>query len=205
MVGSEHMARLIGHADDSQAKLVLIGDPEQLGPIEAGGLFSAIADRTEPVHLDEVIRHHHELDREAAKHIREGEGREALSLYRSAERVTVAGNAEERRAAMVEDWWRSYSKGEDALMVAKRNVEVERLNATARELVKSGGRLGAEEIEVGGAAFAAGDQVITRVNDRAAGIYNRERWGVAQEMPSAGASFSTASTKRGASRSVPTT
>ena len=63
-------------------------------------------------------------------------------------------------------------------MVAKRNVEVERLNATARELVRSEGRLGAEEIEVGGAAFAAGDQVITRVNDRAAGIYNRERWEV---------------------------
>jgi hypothetical protein len=111
--------------------------------------------------------------------IRDGEGREALSLYRSAERITVAPDAEQRRVAMVEDWWRSYSEGEDALMVAKRNSEVEHLNATARELVKSEGRLGSEEIEVGGAAFAAGDLLITRVNDRAAGIYNRERWWVA--------------------------
>jgi hypothetical protein len=180
MVGSEHLARVIGHAEEAGAKLVLVGDPEQLGPIEAGGLFSAIAERTEPVHLHEVIRHNHELDRDAAKLIREGQGREALSLYRSEERITVAGNAEERRVAMVEDWWQSYAKGEDALMVAKRNVEVERLNATARELVKSEGRLGSEEIEVGGAPFAAGDQVITRINDRRAGIYNRERWEVAQ-------------------------
>jgi conjugative relaxase-like TrwC/TraI family protein len=180
MVGSEHLARLIGHADDAQAKLVLIGDPEQLGPIEAGGLLSAIADRTEPVHLHEVIRHNHELDRDAAKLIREGAGREALSLYRSAERVTVAPDAEQRRVAMVEDWWRSYAKGEEVLMVAKRNVEVERLNAAARELVRSEGRLGSEQVEVGGAPFAAGDQVITRINDRRAGIYNRERWEVAQ-------------------------
>ncbi len=180
MVGSEHLARVIGHADEAGAKLVLVGDPEQLGAIEAGGLFSAIAERTEPVHLHEVIRHNHELDRDAARLIREGQGREALSLYRSAERVTVAPDAEQRRVAMVEDWWQSYAKGEDALMVAKRNVEVERLNAAARELAKSEGRLGTEEIEVGGAAFAAGDQVITRVNDRAAGIYNRERWEVAQ-------------------------
>jgi conjugative relaxase-like TrwC/TraI family protein len=179
MVGSEHLARVIGHAEEAGAKLVLVGDPEQLGPIEAGGLFSAIAQRTEPVHLEDVIRHNHELDRDAAKLIREGQGREALFLYRSEERTTVVGNAEERRVAMVEDWWQSYAKGEDALMVAKRNVEVERLNATARELVKSDGRLGAEEIEVGGAAFAAGDQVITRINDRRAGIYNRERWEVA--------------------------
>jgi conjugative relaxase-like TrwC/TraI family protein len=180
MVGSEHLARVIGHTEEAGAKLVLVGDPEQLGPIEAGGLFSAIAKRTEPVHLEEVIRHNHELDRDAAKLIREGAGREALSLYRSEERVTVAGNAEERRVAMVEDWWQSYSRGEDALMVAQRNVEVERLNATARELVKAEGRLGAEEVEVGGVSFAAGDQVITRVNDRAAAIYNRERWEVAQ-------------------------
>jgi conjugative relaxase-like TrwC/TraI family protein len=179
MVGSEHLARVIGHAEEAGAKLVLVGDPEQLGPIEAGGLFSAIAQRTEPVHLEDVIRHNHELDRDAAKLIREGQGRKALSLYRSEERIMVAGNAEERRVAMVEDWWQSYSRGEDALMVAKRNVEVERLNATARELVRSEGRLGAEEIEVGGAAFAAGDQVITRVNDRRASIYNRERWEVA--------------------------
>ena len=51
MVGSEHLARVIGHADEAGAKLVLVGDPEQLGAIEAGGLFSAIAERTEPVHL----------------------------------------------------------------------------------------------------------------------------------------------------------
>jgi conjugative relaxase-like TrwC/TraI family protein len=179
MVSSENLARLIAHADDVQAKLVLVGDPEQLGAIEAGGLFSAIAKRTDPVHLDEVIRHNHDLDRDAAKRIREGEGREALSLYRSAGRVTVAPDAAERRVAMVEDWWRSYSQGEDALMVAKRNAEVERLNVTARELLRTEGRLGSEEVEVGGAAFAAGDLIITRVNDRAAAIYNRERWQVA--------------------------
>jgi ATP-dependent exoDNAse (exonuclease V) alpha subunit len=66
----------------------LVGDPEQLGSVEAGGLFSAIAERTDPVHLHEVIRHLHEVDRDAAKLIREGRAREALSLYEEAERVT---------------------------------------------------------------------------------------------------------------------
>ncbi len=180
MVGSEDLARLISHADDAGAKLVPVGDPEQLGEIEAGGLFGALAQRSEPIYLDEVIRHNHALDRDAAKHIREGQGREALTLYRSAERVTVAPDAEARREAIVADWWRSFGEGQDALMVAKRNAEVERLNATARELMRSEGKLGSEEIEVGEARFAAGDQVITRVNDRANEIYNRERWRVAE-------------------------
>jgi conjugative relaxase-like TrwC/TraI family protein len=183
MVDSATLARLIAHAERAQAKLVLVGDPEQLGEIESGGLFRAVADRTDTIHLDEVIRHEHDLDRVAAGRIREGEGREALGLYESGERVTVAPNAEARREAMVSDWHRSYARGEDAVLVAKRNAEVQKLNAMAREVRHQAGKLGAQEIEIAGAAFAAGDQVITRVNDRAAAIYNRERWRIAEVDP----------------------
>ncbi|HEU5063936.1 MAG TPA: MobF family relaxase [Solirubrobacterales bacterium] len=179
MVDSRALARLIAHAQEAEAKLVLIGDPAQLGEIEAGGLFASIAARTEPIVLDEVIRHRHELERDSAKLIREGHGREAISIYQGAERVTVSEDPLARREAMVCDWWQSYERGEDALMVAKRNSEVAELNALAREQMKAAGQLGAEEIEVGGVRFAAGDQVITRINDRRTGIFNRERWRVA--------------------------
>lgn len=180
MVDSATAARLIHHAEAAEAKLVLVGDPEQLGEIEAGGLFRALADRTDPIQLHEVIRHERELDREAAKRIREGEGREALSLYEAGDRVTVAPNAEARREAMVRDWRESFERGEDAVMVAKQNAEVARLNEMAREVRRQSGQLGTQEIEVGEARFAAGDRVITRVNDQRADIYNRERWQIAE-------------------------
>jgi conjugative relaxase-like TrwC/TraI family protein len=176
MVDSRAMARLVRHAADAEAKLILIGDPAQLGEIEAGGLFGAIVARSEVVALDEVIRHRHDLERETAKMIREGEGREALSVYQGAERVTVSDDPVARRQAMVADWWEHYRQGEDALMIAKRNAEVRELNILAREEMRAAGKLGAEEIAVGEAHFAAGDQVITRINDQAAQIYNRERW-----------------------------
>jgi conjugative relaxase-like TrwC/TraI family protein len=180
MVDSRAMARLVAHAQEADAKLVLIGDPAQLGEIEAGGLFASIASRTEPVVLDEVIRHRHELEREGAKLIREGEGREAISIYQGAERVTLSDDPLARREAMVADWWQSFERGEDALMIAKRNAEVVELNALARERMRMEGRLGAEEIKVGEARFAVGDQVITRINDQRQNIYNRERWRVAE-------------------------
>lgn len=130
-----------------------------------------------------MIRHSHELDREGALRIREGRGGEALSLYRTEELVVIAETPDVRRETMVADWWQSYGAGEDALMVVKRNAEVERLNGLAREVIKAEGRLGEAEIGVGEARFAAGDQVITRVNDNRAGIYNRERWRVAEVDP----------------------
>ena len=180
MVDSATLARLIDHVERSEAKLVLIGDPAQLGEIEAGGLFASLAHGSDPIVLDEVIRHRHELDREAAKRIRAGEGREALDLYRSEERVVVAPDAEARREAMVGDWREAFERGEDAVMIAKRNAEVGRLNAMAREVRRQQGRLGEQVIEVGDHSFAAGDLLISRVNDRTKEIYNRERWRVAE-------------------------
>jgi conjugative relaxase-like TrwC/TraI family protein len=180
MVDSRAMARLVAQAQAAEAKLALIGDPAQLGEIEAGGLFAAIVSRTDTVVLDQVIRHRGELEREAAKMIRGGHGREALSVYEGAERVTVSDDPLARREAMVADWWQHHREGEDALMVAKRNAEVRELNAMAREQMAAAGRLGNVELQVGEASFVAGDQVITRINDQQAQIYNRERWKVAE-------------------------
>jgi hypothetical protein len=176
MVDSASLARLIDHAHRAQAKLVLVGDPAQLSEVEAGGLFAAIAKRSETIRLDEVIRHRHELDREAAKLIRDGRGGEAIERYAREGRVVVAADHEARREAIVSDWWEARQRGEDALMIAKLNSEREHLNARARDLLRAEGRIGAEAIEVAGRRFAAGDEVITRVNDQRAGIYNRERW-----------------------------
>jgi hypothetical protein len=103
-----------------------------------------------------------------------------LALYQSKERVTVTPNAEERREAMVRDWHEAFERGEDAVMVAKQNAEVRKLNEIAREVRRRAGQLGAQEIEIGEASFAAGDLVITRVNDRPAEIFNRERWRIAE-------------------------
>ena len=111
MVDSANLARLIDHAHQADAKLVLIGDPAQLGEIEAGGLFGSLVARTDPVVLDQVIRHEHDLDREGARRIREGKGAEAIETYRDDERVVVSPDPEVRREEMVRDWWRSYARG----------------------------------------------------------------------------------------------
>jgi conjugative relaxase-like TrwC/TraI family protein len=178
MVDSATLARLIDHAERADAKLILVGDPAQLGEIEAGGLLAAIARRGEEIRLDEVIRHRHDLDREAAKLIREGHGSEALERYAREGRVVVTADHELRREAIVSDWWEARKRGEDALMIAKLNSERSHLNERARELLKAKGRLGTEEIQVGEHGFAVGDEVIARVNDQRAQIFNRQRWRV---------------------------
>jgi ATP-dependent exoDNAse (exonuclease V) alpha subunit len=203
MVDSRALARLVAHASEAEAKLILIGDPAQLGEIEAGGLFAAIATRSDPVGLDEVIRHRHDVEREGAKLIREGEGREAISVYQDAERVTVSVDPEARREAIVNDWWQSFERGEDALMIAKTNREVEALNARARAQMQAAGRLGEQQIEVAGMSFAAGDRIVTRINDHAAQIHNRERWRVSEVEAGSGRMWLDGIDTRGGCVSMP--
>jgi hypothetical protein len=84
---------------------------------------------------------------------------------------------------MVRDWLEALQKGQDAMMIAQRNAEVAKLNELAREVRRQEGQLGSQEVKVGEEMFAAGDHVITRVNDRQADVYNRERWEVSDVDP----------------------
>ena len=77
---------------------------------------------------------------------------------------------------MLLDWHRDFAAGADAVMIARRNREVDWLNEAARQLRAAGGALGPEEVIVGERPFAVGDRVQTRLNR--SGVDNRERWEV---------------------------
>jgi conjugative relaxase-like TrwC/TraI family protein len=180
MVGSRSLARLHDHVEAAEGKLVLIGDHCQLPELEAGGLFRALAERTDPIELTEVRRHRHALDRVNVELIRQGQGAEAFATYREGERVVIATDAEARREAMVADWWQSFAAGEKAIMIAKRNADVAELNFQARELLRASGALGQRELEVAGERFAVGDVVLTRVNSTPHRVANRMRWRIVE-------------------------
>ncbi len=178
MVGSRSLAALHEHVEATEGKLVLVGDHRQLPELEAGGLFRALAERTDPIELVEVRRQRLALDRENVELLRQGRGAEAFETYREGERVVIATDPDSRREAMVADWWRASSGGTEAIMIAKRNSDVAELNAQARELLRASGALGERQIEVAGEPFAVGDVVLTRVNSTAHGVANRMRWRV---------------------------
>ena len=179
MVGSRSLARLHDHVEAAEGKLVLIGDHRQLPELEAGGLFRALAERSDPIELAEVRRHRHALDREGVERVRQGRGAEAFETYREGERVVIATDTDSRREAMVADWWRASAGGGEAIMIAKRNADVAELNAQARKLLRASGALGEREVMVAGESFAVGDVVLTRVNSTPHGVANRMRWRVA--------------------------
>lgn len=65
MIGLRQMERLLSAAENAGAKVVLVGDPEQLQAIEAGAAFRSIAERHSHVEITQVRRQHEDWQRDA--------------------------------------------------------------------------------------------------------------------------------------------
>ncbi len=169
-----HMAALVDLAEGCDGKLVLIGDPRQIGAVGPGGLYGNLTNEIEPVVLTQIRRQRDPVDREIVELAHEGRGSDALDVLRAHDRLVIADTLPEVLDAQVLDWHKRYASGEDAVMIARRTRDVFELNERARELLAAEGRVGRDALVVGGQPFAVGDRVVTRINTPQ--VSNRERW-----------------------------
>ena len=172
MVGTRTLAPLLRNAAMHRAKVVLVGDPKQLPEIQAGGVLAALEKRHPVLTLTENRRQHDETERWALHQFRSGHVEAAVGALRQHGRVVTAPNAETVRDAMVADWWTHRVAGSSALMMARRNADVDDLNRRARRHVAAAGELQGPPLVVRGRPFQVGDQVICTLNDYPNGIRN---------------------------------
>jgi hypothetical protein len=169
-------------AVECHGKVVVIGDPQQIGAIGPGGTYGHLTRVIEPAMLTTIRRQHRPEDRRVVELVHEGRGSEALDLLRTENRIIVGDNLPATLEGMLTDWHRDFATGADAAMIARRNRDVDFLNDRAHGLRREADALGAAEVIVGERAIAAGDRVQTRINRE--GVANRERWDVIGVDPS---------------------
>jgi conjugative relaxase-like TrwC/TraI family protein len=165
MVGSRKLTRLLEHAQQAQAKVVLVGDDRQLAAIDAGGGFRALRLRLGASELVENRRQHQAWEREALDLVRSGLVEEAVAAYQAHERVVAADSKPAATLALLQDWWTAWQDAEsdpaqEVVVLAARRTEVDRLNTACQELLAARGRLGQERLQVEDRQLAVGDRVV---------------------------------------------
>ncbi len=120
MIGSRQLARFVGEAHQSGAKLVMVGDPEQLQAIGAGAPFRAIAERVGFVELTEIRRQQEEWQREASRAFARGGTAEALAAYERNGMVRFHEAQGDARAAIVRGISRMHRRTPRALVWCSR-------------------------------------------------------------------------------------
>jgi Ti-type conjugative transfer relaxase TraA len=177
MVGSRQMERVLSVARDAGAKVVLVGDPEQLQAIEAGAAFRAVTERIGGVEITEVRRQREEWQQAATRDLATGRTAEALARYEAAGMVREHARLEEARAELVAGWNAARQQSPEAsqIMLAHRRVDVRALNDQARALRQEAGELGMDHVLPTGRgerAFAEGDRLYFLKNERSLGVKN---------------------------------
>ena len=177
MVGSRQMERVLSHAQLAGAKVVLVGDPEQLQAIEAGAAFRAIADRHGAAEITTVRRQRADWQREATKELATEQTTKALARYEAAGMVHAHDTHDAAKAALVAGWDEARRTAPELsqVILAYTRDDVRGLNVLARERMRAAGDLGEDRTvttERGERAFAPGDRVMFLANERGLGVKN---------------------------------
>ena len=131
------LVRLWQILEETGARTKPVGDTEQLGPVEAGGMFRLLAARHGNWKLTEVRRFAESWERAASLRLREGDVL-ALGEYYRHGRI-YHGAADRMREEAVSLWLTDYLRGKDSLLMAGTNEEAAELARMAREqLVRAG-------------------------------------------------------------------
>jgi Ti-type conjugative transfer relaxase TraA len=177
MVGTRQLARVLDVAEMAGAKVVLVGDPEQLQAIEAGAPFRGIVAQTGVAELQEVQRQRHTWQRTATQELATGSTAEALGRYERNGALIQVSTREAARTALLARWAKEGKEhpGQSRLMLAYTREDVRELNELARALRQQTGELGSAEkiaTERGVKEFAVGDRLYFLRNEKSLGVKN---------------------------------
>jgi ATP-dependent exoDNAse (exonuclease V) alpha subunit len=177
MVGSRQLARVLEEADRAGAKLVLVGDADQLQPIEAGQLFERVGREVGTARLTDIRRQRDEHERAMVQALARGDTRAALESLQERGRLHTAADRDGAMRELVADWSRTRdarTPGEDLMLGATR-ADTRALNRLAREQLHERGELRGErtiETASGPLAVAQGDRIVITRNAKVLGMMN---------------------------------
>ena len=181
MLATRDLAALCQLVEEVGGKLVLTGDPRQLGPVRAGGLFPPLAvDPSLTVELHQTRRFAEAWEADATLRLRH---QDPAVLARYAERGRIsAGDREAMIEVALDSWQAARAEGRSVLVIADDHATVDALAARARGLRVAAGEVEARGMAVGGHTVGVGDEIVTCRNDRrlvtstARWVRNGDRW-----------------------------
>jgi Ti-type conjugative transfer relaxase TraA len=177
IVGTRQLERVLSHAAEAGAKVVLVGDPQQLQAIEAGAALRSIHERHGGAEIAEVRRQREDWQRDATRDLATGKTGDAMEAYRSRGMVHEAQTREQARGDLIDRWDRDRQASPDRsrIILTHTNDEVRALNEAARDRMRVAGDLGNQvrvAVERGERSFASGDRVMFLQNERGLGVKN---------------------------------
>lgn len=150
LLSSREMHDLLSNARDAGAKVLLVGDRDQLQAIGAGSGLRLVAQAVDTAKVTTIVRQHEVWAREAVTAFGQGDAKVALNAFADRGLVSeVDGQAAAIRAVVdrVEDVLVG-GRPETALVLARTNAEVMAIGHEVRGRLRSHGIITGEDVAV---------------------------------------------------------
>lgn len=170
LLSSRQMHAILSKAVEAGAKVILVGDREQLQSIGAGPGLSIVASVTDTTRIDKIVRQREAWMRAAVTDFAKGRAEEGLRAFDTRGLLTLTAG-EKATVERITDAWENTQRvvsNPSVLLIAKTNAQVRALNDEVRVRFKRDGRIVGADIAVAAVtpsghgqtlAFAIGDRI----------------------------------------------
>jgi Ti-type conjugative transfer relaxase TraA len=170
MLSTKWLDKTLSAAEKAGAKVILVGDPDQLKAVEAGDAFRGLAEKHSYSGIQTIRRQSVGWMREASQNLASGDTKKALDEYVSQDCLKWSDSRAGAREAIVSDYIRDIRQQPDKtrLILAYENQDTRALNDAVRVKLQSNGELQNGKVfktTEGRKEFAPNDRVVFLKND----------------------------------------
>lgn len=179
MLGVRSAAQLLTAAAATDARVLLVGDPHQAPPVEAGSAWAVLtqaegAERGSHVRLTDLARQADPAERETVALLRAGETARALTAWHQRGQVQL-GSYDATLARIGTTVATQIAASSDVLVLTATRHDAARLSADIRSRLHDVGHLAGPHHRYGLLELTVGDQIVLRRNDYQLGARNGAR------------------------------
>jgi len=178
MIGTRQLQLLLSEAENTDAKIILCGDPEQIPSIEAGSPFRFLLERMPHKFLKTIVRQKIDWQKEATLQLSTQQHGKALDQYKAKGHIHTQETRAVALESLVKDWFQ-YTQAnpeKEAIMMTYRNKDVLAMNQLAREYLKQDKKLSNEilvdQAERGKIMLAQGERILFLRNENSLNVKN---------------------------------
>lgn len=183
LLSSREMHAILNTVRESGAKLLLVGDPDQLQAIGAGPGLSLVTRSVEQAKVSKIVRQNDQWLREAITSFGEGNAMEALTSFHEHGLLIESEGPEASIVTVVDQWEQIRQQNPTAsqIIIAKTNAEVHSISQEVRSRLKNTGIVTGPSISFQATTssghpteitLAAGDQIRFLAKNDSAGVIN---------------------------------
>jgi conjugative relaxase-like TrwC/TraI family protein len=164
MVRTDDLAKVLEAVERANAKLVLVGDPHQLGAVGPGGIFRTLVSDYGAHELETVRRFAHAWEAAASLRLRSRDP-DILPVYLRHDRITD-GSREQMMDAAFRAWRDARDAGSSLLLMAGDNATADELARRCRAELLARGDVDPDGVRIANGTASYGDEIVTLRNDR---------------------------------------